>query len=156
MVNDYSDSEWGNPLPPHGLLFQWVHHEGSIWHQTSHITLAYFSPSHPSDQLGSKPEETVTTHILNMLQDSTYYNLCYTFYWWLNIVGHMVNDHWDCERKNLPHNYMGYSFQIIARGLLYIYNNIKYKPQNACWFSGPKENIKIQSVTQASLNLLHL
>ena len=41
-----------------------------------------------------------------------------TFYLWLYVVKHMVKDHSDCERGNLP-PHTGYSFPLAARVLLY-------------------------------------
>ena len=35
MVKDHSDSERGNPLPPHGLLFQ-INSKGSFLYAPSH------------------------------------------------------------------------------------------------------------------------
>ena len=42
----------------------------------------------------------------------------YTFYLWLYGVGHMVKDHSDSQRKP-PVATVGYSFQLVARVLLY-------------------------------------
>ena len=38
MVKDHSDSERGNPLPPHGLLFYMHHPTDRIAHTTAFVT----------------------------------------------------------------------------------------------------------------------
>ena len=126
MVKDHSDSERGNPLLSHGLLFQ-ISSKGSfIWiiPDRTASTTTFVTP--------------VVEHWLEReipRQDSTYHSFCYTslgaltirkegrtglfndtlntFYLWLYGVRHMVKNHSDSERGNL----------LLAAGFLSHYQN---------------------------------
>ena len=92
MVTDHSDSERGNPLPPHGLLFL-------ISSKDSFICTI---PQTDSER-GRKEGNVLFNGALN-----TFYSQLYGF-------GHMVNDHSDSERGNPlpPHRLL---FPINSKG----------------------------------------
>ena len=60
MVKDHSDSEKGNPLPPHRLLFP------------INSTILLYAPSPRQDSTSHRQDST------SHGQDSTYHSLCYT------------------------------------------------------------------------------
>ena len=87
MVQDHSDSEKGNPLTPHGLLFPFSSKDSFI---CIILQTGYHIPR-PLLQEWRKQMFYLTTH-------STHYLLLYG-------VRHMVEDHSDSNRGNplLPH-----------------------------------------------------
>ena len=112
MVKDHSDSERGNPLPPHGLLFP-INSKGYSIYTIPHgrrlrpiraVRLGYiattgsFCCSRGMCIQGRKEMFYLTTH----------YN---TFYLRLYVVRHMVKDHSDSERGNPlpPHRLQSWS-----------------------------------------------
>ena len=99
MVKDPWDSERGNPLPPHGLLFSISTSAIELDRQCSRAP----SPSSTSDSCVSRKEVFLVNDALN------------TFYLRLYDVRHIVKDHSDSERGNLlpPH---GLLFPINSKG----------------------------------------
>ena len=65
-----------------------------------------------------------------------FYDAFNTFYLQLYGVGHMVKEHSDSERWNLLPHFMGYSFLLAAKGLLYVPSHIQNSTyHNLCYTS---------------------
>ena len=111
MVKDHSDSERGNPLPPHRLLFP-ISSKGSfICHQFRLIKVHHSPVIHEphwclagqkmTSDISSHGQSTGITRERNVL----FNDALNTFYQRLYGVRHMVTDHSDSEKGNplTPH-----------------------------------------------------
>ena len=111
MVKDHSDSERGNLLPPHGLLFLNKQVRKEMFYLTTHSTdfiLWLYGIGHMvNDQSDSERGNLLPPHGLLFLNKQVRKEMFYLtthstyFILWLYGVGHMVNDHSDSERGNL-------------------------------------------------------
>ena len=100
MVKDHSDSEKGNLLPPHGLLFP-INSKGSLWKEMFYLTThsTHFIYGYMASDIWLRTiliarEETRCRHMgyafrlaarvllyaTSHRQDSTYHGICYTSY----------------------------------------------------------------------------
>ena len=121
MASD-TDSERGNPLPPHGLLSDWQHGFFYMYHPTDRIahTTAFVTPvmehwlereiaqwvhHEGSIRRPIAPRANALTTELHLAPDDRERNVLFndalnTFYLRLYGVRHMIKDHSDSEKGN--------------------------------------------------------
>ena len=156
MVKDHSDSERGNPLPPHGLLFP-INSKGpficTIPQTGEHIPRPLL---HQSWSTGGNETAELKHILINSYvsfgrkgreRNVLFNDVLNTFYLRLYGVRHMVKDHSDRERGNplpphgllLPINSKGYFICTIPQTGLHI----PWPLLHQSWSTGRNEKYQI-------------